>query len=95
MREIAAVIGRRLNLPVLAKSPADAAEHFGWFAPLAQVDAPASSAKTQQILGGARLGRDSLPTSIATRTSRPEEPRDRTIPGRWSDVAAAILRSLH
>jgi nucleoside-diphosphate-sugar epimerase len=51
MREIAEVIGRRLNVPVVSKSAADAAEHFGWFARFAQIDAPASSAKTQQMLG--------------------------------------------
>src|ERR1700676_1842042 len=40
MREIAGVIGRRLNLPVVSKNAADAPEHFGWFAPFVQIDAP-------------------------------------------------------
>jgi nucleoside-diphosphate-sugar epimerase len=51
MREIAGVIGRRLNLPVVSKNAAEAPEHFGWFAPFVQIDAPGSSTKTQQILG--------------------------------------------
>lgn len=50
-REIAEVIGRRLNLPVVAKSPEEAAEHFGWFARFAAIDCPASSAKTRELLG--------------------------------------------
>ena len=40
VRDIAQVIGRRLNVPVVAKSPADAAEHFGWFAHFAAIDSP-------------------------------------------------------
>jgi nucleoside-diphosphate-sugar epimerase len=50
-REIAGVIGRKLNLPVVSKSGDDIGAHFGWFAHFAQIDAPTSSAKTQQTLG--------------------------------------------
>jgi nucleoside-diphosphate-sugar epimerase len=50
-REIAEVIGRRLNVPVVSKSPAEVAEHFGWFAMFAGLDAPASSARTRAQLG--------------------------------------------
>lgn len=51
LREIAEVIGRRLNLPVVAKSPEQAADHFGWLGLFIGFDAPASSARTQQRLG--------------------------------------------
>jgi nucleoside-diphosphate-sugar epimerase len=50
-REIAEVIGRRLNIPVVAKSPAEAADHFGGFAFFAGIDCPASSKITQERLG--------------------------------------------
>ena len=50
-RDIAEMIGRQLNLPVVSKSAADAAEHFGWFAHFAAIDCPASSAATREILG--------------------------------------------
>ena len=49
-KEIAEVIGRRLNIPVVSKSPAEAAEHFGWFAMFAGIDAPTSSARTRAKL---------------------------------------------
>jgi nucleoside-diphosphate-sugar epimerase len=49
-KQIAEVIGRRLNIPVVSKSPAEAAEHFGWFAMFAGIDAPTSSAQTRAIL---------------------------------------------
>ncbi len=49
-KEIAEVIGRRLNVPVVAKSPEEAAEHFGWFAMFAGIDAPTSSARTRALL---------------------------------------------
>jgi nucleoside-diphosphate-sugar epimerase len=49
--EIAQVIGRRLNIPVVSKSREEAADHFGWFMDFAGLDCPASSAQTQQRLG--------------------------------------------
>jgi len=50
-RDIAGVIARRLNLPVVSKTPEEAAEHFGWFSHFAALDSPASSEKTQNELG--------------------------------------------
>jgi nucleoside-diphosphate-sugar epimerase len=50
-RNIAEVIGRRLNIPVVAKSSEEAANHFGWFAHFAGLDCPASSKLTQERLG--------------------------------------------
>lgn len=50
-RDIAGVIGRRLNLPVVSKTTEDAAEHFGWFAHFAALDCPSSSERTRQELG--------------------------------------------
>jgi nucleoside-diphosphate-sugar epimerase len=50
-REIAGVIGRRLDVPVVAKAPAEAAEHFGWIAHFVAIDCPASSVQTQERLG--------------------------------------------
>jgi nucleoside-diphosphate-sugar epimerase len=46
-KQIAELIGRRLNIPVVSKSPEEAAEHFGWFAMFAGMDAPTSSARTR------------------------------------------------
>lgn len=50
-REIAEAIGRGLNVPVVAKSPEEAGEHFGWLAAFMALDMPASSALTQEWLG--------------------------------------------
>jgi nucleoside-diphosphate-sugar epimerase len=51
MRDIAEVIGRGLNVPVVCVSAEEAAEHFGWLAAFVGRDLPASSAQTQQRLG--------------------------------------------
>ncbi len=53
VREIAAAIGRRLGVPVASLTRADAGAHFGWFAPFASFDTPASSARTRARLGWA------------------------------------------
>ena len=50
-REIAGVIGRRLDVPVDSMTPEEAATHFGWFAHFAALDSPASSESTRQLLG--------------------------------------------
>jgi nucleoside-diphosphate-sugar epimerase len=50
-RQIAEVIGRGLNVPVVSKSGEEAADHFGWIARFFAIDGPASSALTQEQLG--------------------------------------------
>jgi nucleoside-diphosphate-sugar epimerase len=50
-REIAEVIGRHLNVPVISKSREEAADHFGWMAHFFGIDGPASSAQTREGLG--------------------------------------------
>ena len=49
-RQIAEVIGRRLDVPVVAKSPKEAAGHFSWLAPVVAADNPASSKWTRAQL---------------------------------------------
>src|SRR5580700_2649783 len=49
-REIAEVIAQHLNVPVVSKSREEATDHFGWIAHFFGVDAPASSAQTQEQL---------------------------------------------
>jgi nucleoside-diphosphate-sugar epimerase len=50
-RDIAHVIGRHLNLPVVSISREEADAHFGWLAFVASVDNPTSSALTQKRVG--------------------------------------------
>jgi len=50
-RHIAEVIGKRLNIPVVGKSPEEAARHFSWFAHFADLDCPASCRQTRERLG--------------------------------------------
>ena len=51
IRAIAEVIGRHLDLPVVAISPDDAAEHFSWLAGFLGADSPASSALDPRVAG--------------------------------------------
>ncbi|MCW2649281.1 MAG: 3-beta hydroxysteroid dehydrogenase [Mycobacterium sp.] len=50
-RDIAGVIGRHLNVPLVSISRAEADAHFGWLSAMAQTDNPTSSALTQELLG--------------------------------------------
>ncbi|MBO0359379.1 SDR family oxidoreductase [Hymenobacter sp. BT186] len=50
MRDIAAVIGRHLNVPVASVTQEEAPAHFGWMAGFAGLDLAASSSLTQQRL---------------------------------------------
>jgi len=49
-REIADVIGRRLGVPVVSKSPEQTANHFGWLGHFVGMDSPASSKLTEEKL---------------------------------------------
>jgi len=51
MREIAAIIGRGLKLPVVSVAPEQAEANFGWLAMFITRDLPASGAKTKEKLG--------------------------------------------
>lgn len=51
IRDVAEVIGRHLDLPLVSVSPDDAAEHFGWLGGFLGLDSPASSARTRELLG--------------------------------------------
>ena len=54
--EIAEVIGRGLQMPVVAMSPDQAGSHFGWLAMFAGLDLSASGAQTQERLGWCPTG---------------------------------------
>ena len=49
-RDIAAVIGGRLKLPVVSKSTDEAVAHFGWLGAFFGADVPSSSALTRERL---------------------------------------------
>ena len=51
IRDIAAVIGRRLNLRVVSKTPEEPAQHFGWFAHFCGDRQPARQKVYTQQLG--------------------------------------------
>jgi nucleoside-diphosphate-sugar epimerase len=51
IREIAEVIGRQLNVPVVSIAREKAAEHFGFLGGFLAMDSPASNALTRETLG--------------------------------------------
>ena len=51
IHDVAAVIGRRLDLPVVSIAAEDAGEHFAWLGGFLGLDAPASGALTSELLG--------------------------------------------
>jgi nucleoside-diphosphate-sugar epimerase len=54
--EIAKAIGRGLKVPVVSKSPEEAAGHFGWLAMFAGRDLDGSSVQTRRVLGWGPTG---------------------------------------
>ena len=60
-RDIAEVIGRRLNVPVVSLTPEGAEGHFGWLGAFAGRDVPASSAQTREQLGWHPTGPGLIP----------------------------------
>jgi nucleoside-diphosphate-sugar epimerase len=50
IRDIAELIGRHLDLPVVSISPQNAGEHFTWLAGFLAADSPASSTLTRKLL---------------------------------------------
>ncbi len=56
VREIAAAVGDGLGVPVRSVSGDEAAAHFGWLAPFAGMDMPASSEWTRGRLGWTPTG---------------------------------------
>jgi nucleoside-diphosphate-sugar epimerase len=50
-RDIAGVIGRHLNLPVVSISREEAADHFSFLSVFVPLDNPTSSTQTQELLG--------------------------------------------
>jgi nucleoside-diphosphate-sugar epimerase len=51
VRDIAGAIGRHLNVPVVTKSPKEAAKYFSFYAPFISADNPVSSQLTRKLLG--------------------------------------------
>ena len=50
-KTIAEILGRKLNLPVRSITPDEAPKYFGWMSAFADMDLPASSIWTREVLG--------------------------------------------
>ena len=50
-KDIADIIARQLNVPLVSKPSADTDEHFGWMALFASMDVPSSCERTRTLLG--------------------------------------------
>lgn len=50
IRDIAEVIGRHLDVPVVSVAPEDAEEHFAWLSAFLGLDSSASSSLTRTLL---------------------------------------------
>ncbi len=55
-REIAAAMGRHLDIPVESVAPADAAEHFSFLGRFVALDSPATATITRELLGWEPIG---------------------------------------
>jgi nucleoside-diphosphate-sugar epimerase len=51
VRDIAEVIGRHLDIPVVSIAPEEVMAHFGWLGAFIGFDSPASSTLTRELLG--------------------------------------------
>ncbi|MGW4113934.1 SDR family oxidoreductase [Actinosynnema sp. NPDC004786] len=71
-RDIAAAIGDHLGLPTASVPPADAERHFGWIARFYGMDAPASSARTRDLLRWTPTGPTLLADIAAGAYAAPE-----------------------
>jgi hypothetical protein len=60
-KDIAGIIGRRLNVPVVSKTSEQTAEHFGSFAQFAALNGAASSERTRALTGWQPKGPGLIP----------------------------------
>lgn len=74
-REIAEVIARGLNVPMISLSPDQVADHFGWLGIFAGRDMSATSVKTQVRLGWHPTGPGLIDDLEHMRYSAPDMPR--------------------
>lgn len=55
-RDIATALGEHLGLPTVSVAPEDVRDHFGWIGDFFQLDLPAGSARTRELLGWTPAG---------------------------------------